>query len=52
MMPAQFFGNVFTFRNLPIIAGLEDCGRHDLASELAWMTIKAFNQQLLGIPGA
>ena len=38
-----FFGNVITFRNLPIIAGLEDCGRHDLASELAWMTIKAFN---------
>ena len=38
-----FFGDVTTFRNLPIIAGLEDSGRHDLASELAWMTIKAFN---------
>lgn len=38
-----YFGDIISHRNLPIIAGLEDSGRHDLASELAWMTIKAFN---------
>jgi len=30
-------------RNMPIIAGLEDAGRHDLAAELNWSTIKTFN---------
>ncbi|MBI2502813.1 MAG: hypothetical protein HYW07_06225 [Candidatus Latescibacteria bacterium] len=38
-----FAGDVWTIRNLPIIAGLEDSGRHDLAAELAWTTVKAFN---------
>ena len=39
----QWFGDVWAMRNLPIIAGLEDVGRHELAAELAWATIKAFN---------
>lgn len=38
-----WFGNIWTMRNLPIICGLEDIGRHDLAAELAWMTIRLFN---------
>jgi hypothetical protein len=38
-----WFGDVWTMRNLPIIAGLEDAGRHALAAELTWATIKAFN---------
>ena len=38
-----WFGDVWTMRNVPIIKGLEDIGRHDLAAELAWQTIKAFN---------
>jgi len=38
-----WFGNVWTMRNLPIADGLVDIGRHDLAGELAWHTIKAFN---------
>jgi hypothetical protein len=28
---------------MEIVAGLEDSGRHDLAAELDWATIKAFN---------
>jgi hypothetical protein len=38
-----WLGDIWTMRNVPIIAGLEDCGRHDLAAELTWATIKAFN---------
>jgi len=38
-----WYGDLWTMRNLPIIFGLEDIGRHDLAGELAWMTIKTFN---------
>ncbi|MHC4799686.1 MAG: MGH1-like glycoside hydrolase domain-containing protein, partial [Planctomycetota bacterium] len=40
---AAWFGCVWTMRNLPIIDGLVDIGRHDLAGELSWQTIKAFN---------
>ena len=40
-----WYGDVWTMRNLPIIVGLEDSGRHDLAGELAWQTIKAFNHK-------
>lgn len=39
----QWFGDVWAMRNLPIVAGLEDIGKHQLAAELAWATIKAFN---------
>jgi len=35
-------GGVWTMRNLPVIAGLRDCGRCDLAAELAWQTIRLF----------
>jgi len=38
-----WFGDVWTMRNLFIVKGLEDAGRHDLAAELAWSTIKNFN---------
>jgi len=38
-----WFGNIWTMRNLPIVNGLADIGRHDLAGELAWQTVKAFN---------
>lgn len=39
----QWNGDIWTMRNLPIVAGLADVGRHDLAAELAWETIKEFN---------
>jgi hypothetical protein len=38
-----WLGNVWTVRNLPIIAGLEESGRPDLAAELNWATVKAFH---------
>lgn len=38
-----WFGDIWTLRNLPIINGLEDAGKHDLAAELNWSTIKTFN---------
>ena len=38
-----WLGDVWTMRNLPIIAGLCDIGRHDLAAELNWSTLRAFN---------
>jgi hypothetical protein len=38
-----WFGDVWTERNLQIIAGLEESGRSDLAAELNWATIKAFH---------
>jgi len=38
-----WFGDIWTLRNLPIINGLEDAGKHDLAAELTWSTIKTFN---------
>jgi Trehalase len=40
-----WYGDVWTMRNLPIVCGLEDAGRQDLAGELAWLTIKAFNRK-------
>ncbi len=40
---SAWFGDIWTMRNMPIIAGLEDAGRHDLAAELSWSTIKTFN---------
>lgn len=40
--PPGRLGGVRTLRNLAIVAGLEDSGRHDLAADLAWATIKAF----------
>lgn len=42
MAPA-WCGDVWTLRNVPVVFGLEDIGRHDLAAELAWQTIKVFN---------
>jgi hypothetical protein len=39
-----WFGDIWTMRNIPIIAGLEDIGRHDLAAELTWRTILIFNR--------
>jgi hypothetical protein len=38
-----WLGDIWTMRNLPIIAGLCDVGRHDLAAELNWSTIRTFN---------
>jgi len=40
-----WFGDVWTMRNLPIIFGLEDAGRQELAAELNWQTIKVFNRK-------
>jgi hypothetical protein len=38
-----WFGDIWTMRNVEVIAGLEESGRHDLAGELTWATVKAFN---------
>ncbi len=38
-----WLGDIWTLRNLAIVTGLEDSGRHDLAADLAWATIQAFN---------
>lgn len=38
-----WFGDIWTMRNMEVITGLEESGRHDLAAELAWATVKAFN---------
>jgi hypothetical protein len=38
-----WFGDIWTLRNLPVINGLEDAGKHNLAAELTWSTIKTFN---------
>ncbi len=40
---SAWYGDIWTMRNLPVIAGLRDIGRHDLAAELAWSTIKTFD---------
>jgi hypothetical protein len=37
-------GDVWTYRNLEAIKGLEDAGRPDLAAELNWATIKEFHE--------
>ena len=41
--PKAWNGSIWTLKNLFIIKGLIDIGRHELASELNWATIKAFN---------
>ena len=38
-----WFGDIWTMRNLPIICGLEDLGRYDLAAQLTWSTVTTFN---------
>jgi hypothetical protein len=38
-----WLGDIWTMRNLPIIAGLCDIGRHDLAAALNWSTLRSFN---------
>jgi hypothetical protein len=38
-----WFGDIWTLRNMVVVTGLEDSGRHEEAAELAWATIKAFN---------
>ncbi len=38
-----WLGDIWTLRNLPVMNGLEDAGKHDLAAELTWSTIKSFN---------
>lgn len=40
---SAWYGDIWTMRNLPVIAGLRDTGMHDLAAELAWSTIKTFH---------
>jgi len=40
-----WFGDIWTLRNLPVIIGLQNAGKHDLAAELNWSTIKAFNER-------
>lgn len=42
--PRAWFGDIWTMRNMPVIAGLEQIGRHDLAAELAWRTVRIFNR--------
>ncbi len=37
-------GDLWTMRNMPIINGLKDIGRHDLAGELNWSTILTFHE--------
>jgi len=41
----QWNGMVWTFRNIPVIQGLRDIGRHDLAAELCWSTLQEFDQK-------
>jgi Trehalase len=36
-------GDVWTYRNMEVINGLEESGRPDLAAELNWATIKEFH---------
>jgi hypothetical protein len=36
-------GDIWTMRNVPVIDGLRDAGRDDLAAQLAWDTVKTFN---------
>lgn len=38
-----WLGDIWTMRNMPIIRGLMDIGRHDLASRLNWSTINTFH---------
>ena len=38
-----WFGDIWTTRNWAIVCGLEDAGKHNLAAELSWATIKAFS---------
>ena len=40
---SAWFGDVWTLRNLSIIEGLENAGKHKLAAGLAWSTINTFN---------
>lgn len=40
---AAWFGDATTFGNVPVIKGLQDSGRPDLAAELNWAMIKAFH---------
>lgn len=39
------YGMVWSLNNMPVIDGLVDIGRYDLAGELAWNTVKVFNGQ-------
>ena len=39
-----WFGDIWTLRNMAVVAGLEDSGRADLAAELNWATIKEFHE--------
>jgi hypothetical protein len=39
-----WLGDIWTMRNMPIIKGLKDIGRHDLAGELNWSTIQTFHE--------
>jgi len=38
-----WLGDIWTMKNIPIVRGLQDAGRHDLAAELNWSTINTFN---------
>jgi hypothetical protein len=38
-----WWGDIWTLRNMIVVAGLEDSARPELAAELNWSTIKAFN---------
>ncbi len=40
---SAWYGDIWTMRNLPVIAGLRDIEHYDLAAELAWSTIKTFH---------
>jgi len=37
-------GDVWTYRNMEVVKGLEESGRPDLAAELNWATIKEFHE--------
>jgi hypothetical protein len=36
-------GDIWTYRNIEVVSGLEESGRPDLAAELNWATIKEFH---------
>jgi Trehalase len=41
--PYNFIGDVWAQTNAPILVGLQESGRFDLAAQLNWDTIRAFN---------
>jgi len=40
---SAWYGSIWSLRNYSVVMALEGAGRHDLAAQLAWTTVKAFN---------